>query len=150
MIVPFKFLPHDILNKPKLTLVIRIFPQAPHEFFTPKPIEKLVVPPKPVTTIIARLWSQNPQPTKKKKENEKEKKRKEKVTHASPPTVETHRSVLSCYRPISHLLPTPSSPLRTSTTTEDVDHLHVSPPLSSLSMSVRLSSHYHSRRSLAP
>ena len=67
MTVPFKFLPYGILNKPKPALAIRIFPQAPHEFFTLKPTEKLATPLKPVTTICACLWSQNPQPTKKKK-----------------------------------------------------------------------------------
>ena len=60
MTVPFKFLPHEILNKPKPAPTIRIYPQAPHEFFTPKPIEKSTTSPKPVTTIDACLWSQNP------------------------------------------------------------------------------------------
>ena len=31
MIVPFKFLPHEILNKPKPAPTIRIFPQANRE-----------------------------------------------------------------------------------------------------------------------
>ena len=36
--------------------------QAPHEFFIPKPTKKLATPPKPMTNIRARFWSQNPQP----------------------------------------------------------------------------------------
>ena len=55
MTIPFKFLPHEILNKPKPAPAIRIYPQAPHEFFSPKPIEKPMTPPKPMTTICARL-----------------------------------------------------------------------------------------------
>ena len=55
MTVPFKFLPHEILNKPKPTLAIRIYLQAPHEFFTSKPTKKLGTPSKLVTTIRARL-----------------------------------------------------------------------------------------------
>ena len=78
MTVPFKFLPHEILNKPKPAPTIRIYSQAPHEIFTPKPTEKSTTSPKPVTTIHACLWSQNPQPTNQKK------KKKKKVTHTSP------------------------------------------------------------------
>ena len=55
MTVPFKFLPHEILNKPKPAPAICIYPQARHEFFTPKPTEKLAMPPKLVTNICARL-----------------------------------------------------------------------------------------------
>ena len=60
MTVPFKFLPHEILNKPKPAPVVRIYPLWPHEFFIPKPTEKPVAPSKPVTSIHACLWSQNP------------------------------------------------------------------------------------------
>nr|POE59782.1 hypothetical protein CFP56_74055 [Quercus suber] len=55
MTLPFKFLPHENLNKPKPAPAIRIYPAAPHEFFIPKPTEKPVTPPKPVTTIRACL-----------------------------------------------------------------------------------------------
>nr|POE73304.1 hypothetical protein CFP56_78635 [Quercus suber] len=55
MTLPFKYLPHEILNKPKPAPAIRVYPAAPHEFFIPKPTEKPVTPPKPVTTIRARL-----------------------------------------------------------------------------------------------
>ena len=56
------FLPHEICKpEPKPTLTIRIYPAAPHEFFIPNPTEKPTTPPKPLTTICARLWSQNPQ-----------------------------------------------------------------------------------------
>ena len=65
MTIPFKFLPHEILNKPKPASAIRIYPLWPHEFFIPKPIEKPATPSKPVTTIRARLLSQNQQTTKK-------------------------------------------------------------------------------------
>ncbi|KAK7825414.1 reticuline oxidase [Quercus suber] len=34
---------------------IHVYPAAPHEFFTPKPIEKPAMPPKPVTNIHAHL-----------------------------------------------------------------------------------------------
>ena len=72
MTVPFKFLPHEILNKHKPAPTIRIYSQAPHEIFTPKPTEKSTTSPKPVNTIHACLWSQNPQPTNQKKKKEKE------------------------------------------------------------------------------
>nr|POF10120.1 hypothetical protein CFP56_75081 [Quercus suber] len=55
MTLPFKYLPHEILNKPKPAPAIRVYPAAPHEFFIPRPTEKPVTPPKPVTTIRARL-----------------------------------------------------------------------------------------------
>ena len=59
-----KSLPHEIC---KPTPAIRIYPAAPHEFFIPKPTEKPATPPKSLTTIRARLWSQNPKKKKKKK-----------------------------------------------------------------------------------
>ena len=56
------FLPHEICKpEPKPTLTIRIYPAAPHEFFIPKPTEKPTTPLKPLTTIRACLWAQNPQ-----------------------------------------------------------------------------------------
>ena len=102
MTVPFKFLPHEILNRPKPAPVIRIYPQGPHELFTPKPTEKPTTPPKLVTTICAHLWSQNPQATKKKKNTTQ--------AHQTP-GIETHKSTLNCCRPISHLLQTHQPPV---------------------------------------
>nr|POE55455.1 hypothetical protein CFP56_45802 [Quercus suber] len=55
MTLPFKYLPHEILNKPKPAPAIRIYPAASHEFFIPKSTEKPMTPPKLVTTIRARL-----------------------------------------------------------------------------------------------
>ena len=153
MTVPFKFLPHEILNRPKPAPVIRIYPQGPHELFTPKPTEKPTTPPKLVTTICAHLWSQNPQATKKKKTPRKP------IRHqASRPTSQLSTVVdplAICCRPISHLLLTPSSP--STTIAKDLDHRRCQdprqvaatppqfePPLSSPS------SRCHSRRSLAP
>ena len=72
MTVLFKFLPHEILNKPKPAPTIRIYSQAPHEIFTLKPTEKSTTSPKPVTTIHACLWSLNPQPTNQKKKKKEE------------------------------------------------------------------------------
>ena len=56
----FKFLPHEILNKPEPEPVQTIYPFYPHEFFIPKkvsqqPTEKPTTPSKPVTPIRAQL-----------------------------------------------------------------------------------------------
>ena len=87
MKVPFKFLPHEILNKPKPAPSIRIHPATPHEFFILKPTKRPLTPPKPVTTIRAYLWSQNPHPQTPKK--------KKKATHP-PPAAETHKINTHC------------------------------------------------------
>ena len=110
MTVPFKFLPYEILNKPKPTLEIRIYPTAPHEFFIPKPTEKPVTPPKPMTTIRAHLWSQNPHHKPKKK---KKREREKKATH-QPPASETHK--INTHRPKTQQPPA-AEPIITSTTT---------------------------------
>ena len=56
------FCPMRSWTSPNQPLQSIYTPQAPHEFFIPKPIKKPATPPKPMTNIRARFWSQNPQP----------------------------------------------------------------------------------------
>ena len=108
MSVPFKYFLHEIFKKPKPTPAIRVYPAAPHEFFIPKPTEK------PVTTIRARLWSQNPHPQTQKKQKKKRDPARP-IGNVDPPAAETHRPTLRRRRHHLHLQPLP---LRTSTTTD--------------------------------
>ena len=114
MIVPFKFLPHEILNKPKPDSAIHIYPLWPHEFFIPKPIEKPATPSKPVTTIRARLLSQNQQTTKKG-----EKKKRRPMQAHQPPKPTNQHSITADPSATCHQ--NPSSP--STTATEDVEPL---------------------------
>ena len=125
MTLPFKYLPHEILNKPKPASAICVYPVAPHEFFIPKPTKKPVMPPKLVTTIHARLWSQNPQPTNHPKKKEKERPTSRPIDNVDPPAAETHRLALRRRWHHLHLQP---PPLRTSTTT-DAKTQDITPPL---------------------
>ena len=118
MTVPFKFLPHKILNKPKPAPTVCIYPLWPYEFFIPKLTEKPAAPSKLMTTIRVCLWSQNPQHPPPKKKREK----KGWPTQAHQlPAAKTHKSALSRHRPISHLPSTPSSP--STAAVEDVEPL---------------------------
>ena len=58
------------LNQPRQSVYT---PQPHMSFFIPKPTEKPVTPPKPVTAIHACLWSQNPHPQTQKKKKKKKK-----------------------------------------------------------------------------
>ena len=120
MSVPFKYLPHEIFQKPRPAPAIRVYPAAPHEFFIPKPAEKPVTPPKPVTAIRARLWSQNPQTQKKKKKDPARP-----IGNVDPPAAGTHRPALRRRRHHLHLQP---PPLRTSTTTDTKTQV-IAPPI---------------------
>ena len=143
MSVPFKYLPYEIFQKPRPAPAIRVYPAAPHEFFIPKPAEKPVTPPKPVTAIRARLWSQNPHPqTQKKKKKKKETQRDPSATsnHQPPEPTDQHSAAADTIFTFNHRrwrrrpppIPVAATPLR------------FQPPLPSPS------SRHHSRRSQAP
>ena len=101
MTVPFKFLPHEILNKPKPVPAIHIYPQAPHEFLAPSQQRSQWLLPSqwPPSVPASNHKTHNPQTTQKK-EKIKSNPRK---TH-QPPTTGTLKSTLTSTRP-SHQNP---------------------------------------------
>ena len=133
MTVRFKFLPHEILNKPKPTPAIRIYPQANREACSDASQASDHHPCPPLIT----------EPTTHKPQKKKKREKKKKLTHASP---------LAAKPTDQSLAADPSATCRR--------HHHcrsgrqpppsLVPSLSSSSLPVPPSSHHHSRRSPTP
>ena len=132
MTLPFKYLPHEILNKPKPALAIRVYlaasrvfhPQANREASDASQTgDHHLCPP-----LITEPTTHKPPEKEKEKKTHAEthRQRRPTTTEIDPPAAETHRLALRRRQHHLHLQP---PPLRTSTTTDTKTQVIVLPLL---------------------